>query len=53
MWIKNIDMLQLMMNAHTDAEHEDKGTGKRQPLSTDDVTAQVIYIIRFSLEIVA
>ncbi|XP_071785224.1 cytochrome P450 3A24-like [Asterias amurensis] len=39
---KNIDMLQLMMNAHADTEHEDKGTGKRQPLSTDDVTAQAI-----------
>ncbi|XP_038067034.1 cytochrome P450 3A6-like [Patiria miniata] len=50
---KHIDLLQLMLNAHEDEEHEEedtptaesgqnKGTAHRRPLSTVDVMAQAV-----------
>ena len=51
-------MLQLMLNAHNDTEHDDetthsmndkKGAIQHKALSADDVMAQVIYICRTSV----
>ena len=46
-FVQNVDMLQLMLNAHNDPDRQEvasslgSGSGHRKPLTTELITAQV------------